>query len=113
MQVKQKEKDGVVICNISGEINIDNADDLQKIFKKIILDKARKVLLDFKSLDYIDSAGFACLIQFSRELKEADAVLFLSGLSPKVGSLFAITKLENAFKIYDTEEDALQDSCGY
>lgn len=113
MQVKEKEKDDVLICYITGEINLDNVDELQKVFKKIISAKTRKVLLDFKGLDYIDSAGFAALIQFSRDLKAAQGVLFLSGLSPKIRSLFAITKLETAFKIYENEEGALEDSCGY
>ena len=113
MQVKQKEKDGVVVCSVHDEINLDNVDDLSKVFKKIVGAKSRKVLLDFQDLNYIDSAGFAALIRFSKDLKEIEGVLHICGLSPKIRSLFAITRLESAFKLYENEEEALKDFCGY
>ena len=113
MQVKQKPKGDVAVCKISGEINIDTAPELQKIFKKILLEKTRKILLNFKELDYIDSSGLACLIQFSKDLKGKQGAVFFSELSPTVRSLFAITKLESAFNIYDTQEEALRNFDGY
>ena len=113
MQIHNEKKQDICICRVKGEINLDNVDSLAKTFKGMVDNKSRKVLLDFSSLDYIDSAGFASLIQFSKELKDIDGVLFISGLSPKIRSLFAITKLEKAFKIYDTENEALEESCGY
>jgi anti-sigma B factor antagonist len=96
MQVKLKEKEGIVSCYISEEINIDTVADLKDVFKKIICDNSRKVILNFKDLDYIDSSGLACLIQFSQDLRNIQGALFLSDVSPKVRSIFAITKLEKA-----------------
>ena len=113
MQVRQKVKDAVTICFIRGEITIDTVEDLKRTFKKVIADKTRKVLLNFKDVDYIDSAGLASLIQFSRDLKGIQGAVFFCDLSPKIISLFAITKLENAFPIYETEEAALHDFYGY
>jgi len=113
LQVKQKVKGAVTICSISGEIPIDTVEDLKKKFKKLVTDKTRKVILNFKDLDYIDSAGLASLIQFSKDLKGIQGAVFFSNLSPKIISLFAITKLENAFPIYETEEAAVSDFYGY
>ena len=113
MHIRQEEKEGVCVCYVKGEINLDTIDELNKYLKKIVSGRSRKVLLDLKEVDYIDSAGFACLIQFSRDLDAIEGVLFLSSLSPKIRSLFAITKLENAFKLYESEEEALEDSYGY
>jgi len=105
-------KDDITICYINGEINIENLARLEEVFRDFIKQKARKVLLNFDKLDYIDSAGLACLIEFSKDLKNIQGVVFLSNLSPKVRSLFAITKLESAFRLYETEEDALKDFYG-
>ena len=113
MQVNQKEKDGVIICYIIGEINIDTVSQLEKTFKKIINNKSRKVLLNFSSVDYIDSLGMSTLIGFLKNLKNIQGVVFLSDLSPKIRSLFTITKCEKIFKIYDAEENALKGFCGY
>ena len=113
MQIDQKEKDGVAICYISGEINIDTTPGLKKAFKKLINSKSRKVLLNFNSVDYIDSLGMSTLIGFLKNLKNIQGVVVLSNLSPKIRSLFTITKCEKIFKIYDTEENALRDFGGY
>ena len=113
MQVNQKEKDGVIICYIIGEINIDTVSQLERTFKKLINSKSRKVLLNFSSVDYIDSLGMSTLIGFLKNLKNIQGVVFLSNLSPKIRSLFTITKCEKIFKIYDAEENALKGFCGY
>jgi len=113
MQIKLKDSDGVAICCISGEVTIDTAPELKKTFKKIIDNKTRKVLLDFRGVDYIDSSGLASLIDFSRNLKVIQGMVFMSELSPKVSSIFSITKLDKVFRIFDTEEEALKSFYGY
>lgn len=113
MNIKIKDQEGVAICHISGEINIDTIAELKKAFKKIIDNKTRKVLLNFEAVDYIDSAGLACLIELSRNLKSVQGIMFLSSLDPKVSSVLSITKLDRVFKIFDTEEEALRNFYGY
>ncbi|MDD4908305.1 MAG: STAS domain-containing protein [Candidatus Omnitrophica bacterium] len=112
MQVKQSERDGVVILLIEGEVNIDTVADLKEMFKELVRANHRKVLLDFGALEYIDSAGLASLIDLAKGLKTIQGNVFLANLSPKVRSLFGITKLEKMFKIYDTQEQAMQDFYG-
>ncbi|MDD4908721.1 MAG: STAS domain-containing protein [Candidatus Omnitrophica bacterium] len=112
MQVKQSERDGVVIFLIEGEVNIDTVADLKEMFKELVRSNRRKVLLDFGALEYIDSSGLASLIDLAKGLKTIQGNVFLANLSPKVRSLFGITKLEKMFKIYDTQEQAMQDFYG-
>jgi anti-anti-sigma factor len=109
MQIKQREKDGVVICSIEGEVNIDTVADVKIAFKELVQKGARKVLLDFAYLDYIDSAGLASLIDLVKGLKAIQGNVLLANLSPKVRSLFGITKLEKMFRIYDSVDKALED----
>lgn len=113
MQIKKKEKDGVVILAVSGELTIDTAEIIKEIFKKNISEQARKVLLNCQRLEYVDSVGFACLIQCAKDLKEIQGNLFFTNLTPKVRSLFAITKLDNVFKIFEEQEEALREFSGY
>lgn len=113
MNIRQREKEGMVICDISGEINIDEVPGLKKQFKKLIDKKVRKILLNFNKVDYIDSLGLAFLIELSKDLRNINGTLFMSNVPPKIGSIFSITKLDKVLKIYDTEEEALKDSYGY
>jgi anti-anti-sigma factor len=113
MQIRLKDHEGVSILRISGEINISNVPELKKAFKKVIDNKVRKVLLNFEEVDYIDSSGLASLIDLSRNLKTIQGIVFISTLSPKVSSIFSITKLDRVFKIFDAEEEALKNFYGY
>jgi anti-sigma B factor antagonist len=109
MNIKEREKDGVVICSVEGEVNIDTVADLKTVFKELVQKGKQKVLLDFAYLEYIDSAGLASLIDLAKGLKAIQGNVFLANLSPKVRSLFGITKLEKMFKIYESEDKALED----
>jgi len=73
----------------------------------------RKVLLNFSDVEYIDSAGLASLIDLSKQLKNIQGSVFLCSFSPKIMSVFGITKLDRMFKIYETENEALQEFYGY
>ena len=113
MFIKLKEKSDVTICYVSGEINIDTVSELKKVFKELIDEKQKKVLLNFEQVGYIDSLGIATLIEFTRELKQIEGIAFLSNIPPKIRSLFGITKLDEVFKIYEQEDEALREFSNY
>jgi anti-sigma B factor antagonist len=113
MNIKLKEKDGVAVCYVSGEVNLSTAAELKKVFKKIVEKKTRKVLLELGGVGYIDSSGLATLIDLAKNLKAFQGIVFMANLSPKVSSIFSITKLDRVFKIFDTEEEGLKNFYGY
>jgi anti-anti-sigma factor len=113
MHIIQKEKSGVSVCYVKGEINIDTVFQLKKVFKDMIDNRCRKVLLNFNEVEYIDSIGIASLIELSKNLRDIEGVVFLSDLSPKIRPVFGIMKLDKMFKLYETEEEALRDFAGY
>ncbi len=113
MRVEQKEKNDVLVCYIKGEIDIDTVPQLKKAFKDMVNKKFRKVLLNFDDVEYVDSLGIATLIELSKSLRDIEGVVFLSDLSPKIRTIFGITKVERIFRIFETEEEALRNFYGY
>ncbi len=113
MKIKKEKRNDVIVCSLSGEINIDTVSQLKIVFKEILDHKFRKVLLNFKEVEYIDSLGVASLIEFLKKMKEIDGMVYLSDISPKVRTIFGIIRLENVFKMYNTEEEALREFGGY
>jgi len=109
VHVKLKEAGDVNICQLSGEITIDTAQDLKKKFKELLQHKPHKVIINMNEVEYIDSYGLTTLIDLSEHLRSTHGNIALSNLSPKVLSIFEITKLEKAFVIFETEELALKD----
>lgn len=108
MQIKQVDKDGVVVCYLSGEIDINTSPQAKKIFDKLITSRKERIVLNFRDVNYVDSSGLATLVEMLKGLKNYGGKLKLSNLSAKVKGLFEITKLEKLFDIASEEEEAVK-----
>ena len=104
MAVKSFEKEGVLVFQVNGEINISTSPELKKQFEKQPL---KKVVVDLEKVNYIDSSGLATLVEILKKTKSQGGSLGLSGLSDKVKSLFEITKLDKLFLILRTQDEAV------
>lgn len=106
MKLSKQTENGIVVCKIEGEINIDNSYEMRKAFDEIISDKTKKVIIDLSTLLYIDSSGLATLIEMFQRLKKIDGELRLCCLNDKVKSVFEITKLNTLFSIHENLDSA-------
>lgn len=105
MEVQASQKDGVVILDISGEINLSTSPNLKKAFEK---EQGKKVVVDLVKVGYIDSSGLATLVEMLKKTKSQGGKLGLAGVSDKVKSLFEITKLDKLFGIFPNRDEALR-----
>jgi anti-sigma B factor antagonist len=104
MNVKSHEQDGVVVFQVSGEINITTSPELRKSFEK---EQKKKIVIDFEKVTYIDSSGLATLVEVLKKTRTQGGALGLAGMSDKVKSLFEITKLDKLFPIYPNQTEAV------
>ena len=104
MDVKSFEKEGVLVFQVNGEINISTSPELKKQFEK---QPSKKVVVDLEKVSYIDSSGLATLVEILKRTKSQGGSLGLSGMSDKVKSLFEITKLDKLFLIFDNQDEAV------
>lgn len=107
MQVKIDEANGISLCRVSGDIDINSSPDVKKTFDQVISQKKDKVVINLKEVGYIDSSGLATLVEVLKNLRSYGGKLKLSNLSSKVKGLFEITKLDKLFDIVDEEDDAV------
>lgn len=108
MAVRTDNKNGVVVCQVDGEIDINTAPDVKKAFDKILSKKEPKIIVNFSKVTYVDSSGLATLVEILKNMKSYGGRLKLTNLSPKIKSLFEITKLERLFEILVDEKDAIE-----
>lgn len=109
MKIKEEKQNDIVVCNLEGEVNINNSPELRKFFDVIIKRNDKKVLINFSGVSYIDSSGLATLIEMLQRLKKTGGSLRFSNMDQRVKSIFEITKLHKVFEIFDTHETALRD----
>lgn len=107
MAVKTESKNGTMICRIEGEIDISCSPDMKKVFDKLISQKTPKIVVELSRVTYVDSSGLATLVGILKNMRLYGGKMRLAGMSPKIKSLFEITKLDKLFEIMASEEEAI------
>ena len=107
MPIRLENKNNLTVCHIDGEIDINSSPGIKKAFDKLIAKKEPKVVVNFSKVSYVDSSGLAALVEVLKNMRQYGGRLRLTNLSPKIKSLFEITKLEKLFDIVAEEEEAV------
>ena len=107
MAVKTESKNGFMVCRVDGDIDINCSPDLKKVFDKLISQKTPKIVIEMTKVVYVDSSGLATLVGILKNMRSYGGKMRLAGMSPKVKSLFEITKLDKLFDIMASEEEAI------
>ncbi len=107
MPVKIGNRNGLTICYVEGEIDINTSPDVKKPFDKLISSKTPKIIVNLSKVTYVDSSGLATLVEILKNMRSYGGKLKLSNMSSKIKSLFEITKLEKLFDIVADEEEAI------
>ncbi len=74
------------------EIDYRNANEFAEVIKEGIEKNFDKVYIDFKNLEFIDSAGIGKLVTFSKRAK-----IILLNVNEKIKKVFEITRLCGLF----------------
>lgn len=107
MPIRIESKNGLVVCRIEGEIDINSSPDIKKALDKLISKKEPKLVISFSKVTYVDSSGLATLVELLKNMRTYGGRMRLANLSPKIKSLFEITKLEKLFDISSDEDEAI------
>ncbi len=107
MPVKIESKNGLAVCYVEGEIDINSSPGVKKSFDKLLASKTPKIIVNLSKVTYVDSSGLATLVEILKNMKAYGGRLRLTNMSSKIKSLFEITKLEKLFEIMASEEEAV------
>jgi anti-sigma B factor antagonist len=68
---------------------------------------AVRVIVNLKSVRYIDSSGVASLVEGLKVSRELGSRFILFGLSPAAREVLELSRLIKIFEVYENEEQAL------
>ena len=69
----------------------------------------RKILLNFRNVEYLSSAALGKFITMNKKVNTAGGRLILCGIDPQIYEVFEITKLNKLFNIQKDEQTAMQE----
>ncbi len=109
MKLTDRVQDGIVILQPKGKIM--GGPDASLLHDKLydyIKQDMRKVVIDLKEVDWMNSTGLGILISGYTTLRNNHGHLKLANVTDKIQSLLTITKLVTVFESYDSVEDAVK-----
>ena len=109
MEIKKELKNGVAVIYLSGNLLGENANGPVLEFVKEQLDGGvKKVLFNLTDLKYINSTGLGMLMTTLAKVKNAGGDMYLCNVPDLMTKILKMMKLENAFSIAQSEEEAVK-----
>jgi len=107
-QYSVRNTEGVTIVDLRGKIAFGEGNTLlRETISRIAAAGGRKVLLNLREVDFVDSSGIGELVRSHMALRKLEGHMKLSNLSKVVSELMQATSLNKVFEIYVDEESAL------
>jgi anti-sigma B factor antagonist len=108
MKIEKRSKNDVTILDLKGKILIgDGIDELRETINNAIKEKETKLLLNFKSVPYLDSTGLGEVVRSYTSVKKEGGVVKIVNLTQKVRDLLSVTKLITVFETFEDEDKAV------
>jgi anti-sigma B factor antagonist len=108
MKVSTRKRDGVVVIDLEGRINIGRGDvALRDAFNAAVDGGARKVLLNLSKLKSMDSSGMAELGAAYRRMDELGGKVALTQPPGNVGEILRMTQIITVFDVYEDEDEGV------
>jgi anti-sigma B factor antagonist len=100
---------GVTIVDLSGRIVLgEGSTGLRDLVQNLAIEGNRRILLNFRDVDYIDSSGLGELVSAFTSIRSQGGELKLLNLSKRVRSLLQITRLLTVFDVTDDEATSVK-----
>lgn len=109
MKIQQRELYGAAILDLNGKLTGGpEAETFRNIFKSLLEEGKRNIIVNLKKVDWINSTGLGILISGYTSVKKAGGDLVLCNVGDRIDSILYVTKLNLLFQAFDNEEEAAE-----
>jgi anti-anti-sigma factor len=110
MEVEGFKKNNVAVVTVKGRMDAVTAPDFEKQCAKWIEENEKVLILDFKGLEYISSAGLRSILATGKKIKGQGGKLLFCNMNGMVKGVFDISGFASIFPIFETLEQALDNA---
>jgi anti-sigma B factor antagonist len=108
MEIIELKQGKVSTFKLQGRLDSNTSQSFEKRLLDAISDGIKNVIIDFKDLDYISSAGLRVILKATKTLKREDGKIMLCSMQDYVKEVFEIAGFDSFLPIVPTMDDALK-----
>jgi len=107
MEIRARQKNSIVILDLSGRIDADSA-NLVEAVGQCLRDGYNDILCNLEEIDFIDYTGISVIVIVYKEVTNAHGRIKFSHVPTHIRNIFCIAGLDRVVEIYADEEMALE-----
>jgi anti-sigma B factor antagonist len=109
MEIIEEKKDKVSIFRLNGRLDSNTSQGFEKKIFDAISDGSKSMIVDFKDLDYISSAGLRVILKATKALNREEGKIMLCSMQDYVKEVFEIAGFDSFLPIVSSIDDALKE----
>lgn len=109
MEIQTRKEKNAVIVSVKGRMDAVTAPEFERNLSDLIAKGENTFLLNFGGLEYISSAGLRSILATAKKMKEKQGKILFAGLHGPVEEVFKISGFNSIFKMFNSEEAALEE----
>ncbi len=108
MDIKKDKIGNFSVLKIKGRIDTIHSGDLEKEVNQLFESEEKHIIFNCEGMNYISSSGLRVFLVAQKKTISMNGKLFLCNMQPPIQEIFRISGFSNLFKIFATQEEALQ-----
>ena len=107
MRLNNRQEGNVSILEITGSIDINNAEYLQEQIEKNFMGGENHLVMDLTEVDYLDSSGLGQLVAAFKMSVQHGRKVVLAGVNEDVLNEMRLTRLDTLFDFATNVDEAI------
>jgi anti-sigma B factor antagonist len=105
MEISEELTDGIAALELKGRIDSNSAPGLQDRMSELVRSGCTGLIVDFRHVAYISSAGFRALLIAAQQGEASRCAVALCGIAGEVRRMFEMGAFDQVFTILGSREE--------
>jgi anti-sigma B factor antagonist len=107
-KIDHRTTNGFEVLDLYGELDAHTASQLEDALKDLINNKKSTIIVNFRELDYIASAGLGVFMAYIEDVRSIGGDIKLTNMNDKVYNVFDLLGFPTLYDIFHNEEEAVK-----
>lgn len=106
ISLNKEDKNDITVIHIGGYLDAHTASKFEAAIQESTKSGKYKLILNFKELEYISSAGLGVIMGNIEEIRDHDGDIKMSDMTKKIFRVFDLVGFPSLYDIFDSQGEA-------
>ncbi len=107
-EISKQTREGIDCIYLKGYLDAHTAPELENAISESVAGGNNRIIINFRDLDYISSAGLGVFMAFIEDVREKGGDLKMAEMKPRVFNVFDLLGFPVLFDIMENETLAME-----